>query len=126
MPRTAEELAAHFKASQLGYLNRQAIDDYRALHVGKPDRQAAYRLSAVMEHAHHAPKNNSYTISVPMQVRAVMVRRMQIIKGDLSAQVVQLWCVLIRYSSYGILIPLSNQCPDLPSHHHGCSLFAFA
>lgn len=90
VPRTAEELAAYFKASQLGYLNRQAIDDYRALHVGKPDRQAAYRLSAVMEHSHHAPKNNSYTISVPMQVRAVMVRRMQIIKGDLSAQVVQL------------------------------------
>ncbi|KAG2357235.1 ABC-2 type transporter-domain-containing protein [Suillus spraguei] len=90
VPRTASEMAAHFRASQLGHLNRQAIDDYRALHVANPDRKAAYRMSAVMEHSNHAPKNNSYTISIPMQVRAVMVRRMQIIKGDLSAQVVQL------------------------------------
>jgi ATP-binding cassette subfamily G (WHITE) protein 2 (SNQ2) len=90
VPRTAEEMATHFRSSHLGHLNRQAIDEYRALHVGKPDRKAAYRLSAVMEHSHHAPKNNSYTISIPMQVRAVIVRRMQIIKGDLSAQVIQL------------------------------------
>ncbi|KAG2131012.1 ABC-2 type transporter-domain-containing protein [Suillus clintonianus] len=90
VPRTADELAAHFRASQLGHLNRQAIDEYRALHVGKDDRKAAYRLSAIMEHADHAPKSNSYTISIPMQVRAVMVRRVQIIKGDLTAQVVQL------------------------------------
>ncbi|KAG2159222.1 ABC-2 type transporter-domain-containing protein [Suillus bovinus] len=90
VPRTAEEMAAHFRVSQLGHLNRQAIDEYRALHVGKPDHQEAYRLSAVMEHSDHAPKNSSYTISIPMQIRAVMIRRMQIIKGDLSAQVVQL------------------------------------
>ncbi|KAG1859895.1 ABC-2 type transporter-domain-containing protein [Suillus tomentosus] len=90
VPRTAEEMAAHFRASELGHINRQATDEYRALHVGKSDRIAAYRQSAVMEHSHHAPKNSSYTISIPMQVRAVMIRRMQIIKGDLSAQVVQL------------------------------------
>ncbi|KAG0700795.1 ABC-2 type transporter-domain-containing protein [Suillus ampliporus] len=90
VPRTAKEMAAHFKASQLGHSNRQAIDEYRALHVGKPDHKDAYRMSAIMEHSRHAPKGNSYTISIPMQVRAVMVRRMQIIKGDLSAQVIQL------------------------------------
>ncbi|KAG2073832.1 hypothetical protein BDR04DRAFT_1178890 [Suillus decipiens] len=89
VPRTAQEMAAHFRASQLGHLNRQAIEDYRALHVSE-DRKAAYQLSAAMEHSRHAPKNNSYTISIPMQIRAVMVRRMQIIKGDLSAQVIQL------------------------------------
>jgi ATP-binding cassette subfamily G (WHITE) protein 2 (SNQ2) len=111
VPRTAEEMATHFRSSHLGHLNRQAIDEYRALHVGKPDRKAAYRLSAVMEHSHHAPKNNSYTISIPMQVRAVIVRRMQIIKGDLSAQVIQLWCVLIRYSLYNALTPLYQPVP---------------
>ncbi|KAG1743692.1 ABC-2 type transporter-domain-containing protein [Suillus paluster] len=90
VPRTAEDMAAHFKASRLGHLNRQAIDEYRALHVGKPDRKDAYRLSAIKEHSRHAPKSSSYTISIPMQVKAVMVRRVQIIKGDLASQVVQL------------------------------------
>ncbi|KAG1807446.1 ABC-2 type transporter-domain-containing protein [Suillus subaureus] len=112
VPRTAEEMAAHFRASQLGHLNRQAIDEYRALHVGKPDRKDAYRLSAVMEHSHHAPKNNSYTISIPMQVRAVMVRRMQIIKGDLSAQVVQLCAQIFQGIIMGAVF---LQLPDATS-----------
>ncbi|KAG1855629.1 ABC-2 type transporter-domain-containing protein [Suillus subalutaceus] len=112
VPRTAEEMASHFRVSQLGRLNRQAIDEYRALHVGKPDRKAAYRLSAVTEHSHHAPKNNSYTISIPMQVRAVMVRRMQIIKGDLSAQVVQM-CVQIFQAI--IMGAIFFQLPDATS-----------
>ncbi|KAG1859914.1 ABC-2 type transporter-domain-containing protein [Suillus tomentosus] len=90
IPRTAEEMAAYFLASPLGQANRQSIDHYRDHHVGKPERREAYRASAVMEHAPHAPKSNSYTISIPMQVRAVMVRRVQIIKGDVASQVVQL------------------------------------
>jgi ATP-binding cassette subfamily G (WHITE) protein 2 (SNQ2) len=92
-------MATHFKASQLGYLNRQAIEGYRALHVGIPDRKASYRQSALMEHSRHAPKSNSYTISIPMQVRAVMVRRVQIIRGDFSAQLVQLLYVLAQLLS---------------------------
>lgn len=112
VPRTAEEMAAHFRASQLGHLNRQAIDEYRALHVDQPDRKAAYRLSAVMEHSHHAPKNNSYIISIPMQVRAVMVRRMQIIKGDLSAQVVQLCAQIFQAIIMGAVF---LQLPDATS-----------
>ncbi|KAG1861109.1 ABC-2 type transporter-domain-containing protein [Suillus subalutaceus] len=90
IPRTAEEMAAYFLASPLGQANRQSIDNYRNLYVGKPERKEAYSLSAGMEHARHAPKSNSFTISIPMQVRAVMVRRVQIIKGDITSQVVQL------------------------------------
>jgi ATP-binding cassette subfamily G (WHITE) protein 2 (SNQ2) len=90
IPRTAEEMAAYFLASPLGQANRQSIDNYRNLYVGKPERKEAYSLSAGMEHARHAPKSNSYTISIPMQVRAVMVRRVQIIMGDITSQVVQL------------------------------------
>lgn len=90
VPRTAAEMAAYFLASPLGKANRQSVDNYRDLYVGKPERKEAYNLSAVMEHARHAPKSNSYTISIPMQVRAVMVRRVQIIKGDVVSQVVQL------------------------------------
>jgi ATP-binding cassette subfamily G (WHITE) protein 2 (SNQ2) len=83
-------MAAYFLASPSGQANRQSVEDYRNLNVGKFERKEAYRLSAVMEHARHAPKSNSYTISIPMQVRAVMMRRVQIIKGDITAQVIQL------------------------------------
>jgi ATP-binding cassette subfamily G (WHITE) protein 2 (SNQ2) len=83
-------MAAHFLASPLGQANSQSVDNYRNLYVGKPERKEAYYLSAVMEHARHAPKSNSYTISIPMQVRAVMVRRVQIIRGDVTSQMVQL------------------------------------
>jgi len=90
VPITADQMATHFQASQLGHLNRQTIEEYRALHVGNPERKASYRQSALMEHSRHAPKRNSYTISIPMQVRAVMVRRVQVIKGDFTAHAVQL------------------------------------
>ncbi|KAH7929251.1 hypothetical protein BV22DRAFT_1192162 [Leucogyrophana mollusca] len=90
VPRTAAQMAAYFKSSRLGSINRQSIDDYRALYVNKPDRKVAYKLSAAGEHARHAPAGSAYTISVPMQVRAVMRRRVQIIKGDMTAQAVQL------------------------------------
>ncbi|KAG2049210.1 hypothetical protein BDR06DRAFT_975405 [Suillus hirtellus] len=72
-------MAAYFLASPLGQANRQLIDHYCDHHVGKPECREAYRASAVMEHAPHAPK-----------IRAVMVCRVQIIKGDVTSQVVQL------------------------------------
>ncbi|KAJ8595721.1 hypothetical protein M405DRAFT_806639 [Rhizopogon salebrosus TDB-379] len=95
-PRSTEDMAAYFLASPLGQANRQSIEDYRHLCVDKPERKEAYRLSAVMEHARHAPKSNSYTISIPMQVRAVMVRRVQIIKGDIVSQLVQLFAQIFQ------------------------------
>jgi len=84
----AEEMAAYFLISLLGQANCQSIDNYRNLYVGKPERKEAYSLSAGMEHARHTPKSNFYTISIPMQVRAVMVRRVQITMGDITSQVV--------------------------------------
>jgi ATP-binding cassette subfamily G (WHITE) protein 2 (SNQ2) len=99
-------MAAYFLASRIGQVNRQSVNNYRDLYVGKPERREAYRLSAVMEHARHAPKNNSYTISIPMQVRAVMVRRVQIIKGDITSQMVQLVCVItICVCWHNVLMP---------------------
>jgi ATP-binding cassette subfamily G (WHITE) protein 2 (SNQ2) len=83
-------MAAHFHASQLGHLNRQAIEEYRVFYVDNPGCKASYRQSALMEYSRHAPKNNSYTISITMQLRAVMILRVQIIKGDFTAQAVQL------------------------------------
>lgn len=90
VPRTSEEMAAVFLASPLGQANRDSIEHYRSHNVGKPERIDAYRQSAIMEHADTAPKAHSYTISIPMQVRAVMMRRVQIIKGDWGTVVVNL------------------------------------
>ncbi|KIJ59901.1 hypothetical protein HYDPIDRAFT_32776 [Hydnomerulius pinastri MD-312] len=90
IPRTADEMATHFKASRLGQLNRSDMDSYLDLYVNKSELKKAYRLSAAGEHARHAPKSHSYMISIPMQVRAVMRRRWQILKGDWNAQIVQL------------------------------------
>lgn len=50
----------------------------------------SYSRSARAERAKGARKESPYTISVPMQVRAVMVRRVKILRGDWLAQVIQL------------------------------------
>ncbi|KAG2356782.1 pleiotropic drug resistance ABC transporter [Suillus spraguei] len=134
IPRTAADMAAHFLASPLGHANRQSIDDYRSLYVDKPERREAYRLSAVMEHARHAPKSNSYTISIPMQVRAVMVRRAQIIRGDITSQVVQLVAQVFEAIVMGTVF---LNLPDATSGYYSrggilffalffCALFAMA
>jgi ATP-binding cassette subfamily G (WHITE) protein 2 (SNQ2) len=90
VPQTSEEMAAAFLSSPLGQVNRDAMEDYRGHYVGNSERKNAYRQSVVMEHASTAPKSNPYIISIPMQVRAVMVRRVQIIKGDKGTVAVQL------------------------------------
>jgi hypothetical protein len=48
---------------------------YRAEFVGNPNRVSAYQESAWQEHAKTTNKKSPYMISIPMQARAVMVRR---------------------------------------------------
>ena len=50
----------------------------------------SYKRSARAERAKNTRKGSPYTITIPMQVRAVMTRRVQILRGDWLAQVVQL------------------------------------
>ncbi|GBE83477.1 pleiotropic drug resistance ABC transporter [Sparassis latifolia] len=88
VPRTAIEFADTFKQSELAQLNRDDMQSYRDEFVGKPQRASIYSASAQAERAKTIPsKKSSYIISVPMQVRAVMLRRVQIIKGAKMAQV---------------------------------------
>ncbi len=56
----------------------------------KQKRTSQYVQSARAERAKHTRPGSPYTISVPMQVRAVILRRVQIMKGDLTAQVIQI------------------------------------
>lgn len=81
-PRSAQEMATYFKSSGFAERSRSDIESYYATSVDKPELREAYAIDASAEHARHAPDNEPYIISVPMQVRAVMRRRWQVLKGD--------------------------------------------
>jgi hypothetical protein len=59
------------------YAGRLELDMkmYRAEFIGRPVRVSAYQESACEEHAKTTRKKSAYTISILMQARAVMVRR---------------------------------------------------
>lgn len=92
VPRTPEEFASTFLASGAGADNRADIESYRTECVGKPERRLAYRESASAEHATTSRKGSAYTISIPMQARAVMLRRLQILRGNIATEVIILLC----------------------------------
>ncbi|KAG5727434.1 Brefeldin A resistance protein [Termitomyces sp. T112] len=84
LPRTADEFAEHFKKSSFGIANRNEMDD-RLQFVGRANYASAYMESAQAEHANHTRPASPYMISIPMQVRAVMLRRVQILRGNMLA-----------------------------------------
>ncbi|KAI0827349.1 pleiotropic drug resistance ABC transporter [Trametes gibbosa] len=90
VPRTAAEFADYFRRSEFARDNHEDMDAYRAEFVGKAERVTAYRASVKAEHAKHANKRSPYITSIPMQARALMRRRVQIIRGGVAAQVIQL------------------------------------
>ncbi|KAF4607737.1 hypothetical protein EYR40_000072 [Pleurotus pulmonarius] len=48
----------------------------------KHPQSQAYKQSAVREHARRSRRGSPYVISIPLQLQAVMRRRLQIVKGD--------------------------------------------
>jgi ATP-binding cassette subfamily G (WHITE) protein 2 (SNQ2) len=92
VPRTPDEFASTFLASGACIDNRADMDSYRTEFVGKPERVIAYRESASAEHATTSRKGSAYTISIPMQARAVMLRRLQILRGNIATELIILMC----------------------------------
>jgi ATP-binding cassette, subfamily G (WHITE), member 2, SNQ2 len=106
IPQTALEFEEYFKNSEIMKMNLEDIRSYKAANVDKPDRTVAYKESAKAEHARHTratvsksnfqscllfdrfffKQKSPYTISIPMQVQIVMLRRIQIIRGNCTAQ----------------------------------------
>lgn len=95
LPRTAAEFADHFKKSSLGHANMNDMNSYRAEFVGNTKRISVYKESAMAERAKHTNKGSAYTISIPMQVRAVMLRRVQILRGNMMVFGLNLLSVLL-------------------------------
>ncbi|KAI0298342.1 ABC-2 type transporter-domain-containing protein [Multifurca ochricompacta] len=95
-PRTAAEFASAFLASDASIENRADMDAYRQEFVGKPDRAFAYRESVKAERATTQRKGSPYTISIPMQARAVMLRRLQILRGNLATELIVLITFIVQ------------------------------
>lgn len=96
LPRTATDFAAHFQKSSLGATNQDDMENYRSEFVGQPKRASVYIESVRAEHAEHTRMGSPYTISIFMQIRAVMARRVQILYGNMTAQILQLASFMIQ------------------------------
>ncbi|KAG2044053.1 pleiotropic drug resistance ABC transporter [Suillus americanus] len=79
VPRTSEELASFFMASDLGRQNREAIEQRREQCVGNHEHKQAYLSSVAAEHGN---TSTVYMTSILHQVGTVMKRRVQVITGD--------------------------------------------
>ncbi|KAH9022163.1 pleiotropic drug resistance ABC transporter [Lactarius pseudohatsudake] len=88
VPQTAAEFASAFLTSEATVANRMDMNAYLKEFVGHPERALAYKQSAMAEHATTQCKESPYTISIPMQARVVMLRRLQILRGHIAAEVI--------------------------------------
>jgi ATP-binding cassette, subfamily G (WHITE), member 2, SNQ2 len=88
IPRTAVEFEKHFQLSPLSQVNKADMESFRKEFVGDPDRVKAYKESALAEHAKNMMDKSPHTISIPMQIRAVMARRVRIMKGNWAPQAI--------------------------------------
>jgi len=103
IPQTPLEFEEYYEHSEIKKINQADIASYKANFVGKEDLASAYKVSAKAEQARHTRRQVSfpvidrfsmlticlqspYTISMPMQVRNVMLRRIQIMRGNYTAQ----------------------------------------
>ena len=101
VPRTADEFVEHYRESKIWQINREDMDAYLHEFVDKHKRVSAYMESAWAEHATTSKKESSYVISIPMQTRAVMVRRLQVLKGNLGGQIAQVLAFSIKAAVVG-------------------------
>ncbi|TDL15090.1 pleiotropic drug resistance ABC transporter [Rickenella mellea] len=96
IPKTPDEMAQYFNASQYGVMNRKDIESYKAEHVGNDEKARAYKASARQERARNTSKKSPYTVSLFMQAKAVIARRVQITRGDLKTQGTQLFSFIFQ------------------------------
>ncbi|KAH8101733.1 pleiotropic drug resistance ABC transporter [Cristinia sonorae] len=90
VPRTASEFADYYFASEVAAENRADMESYREEHVDKDHKRQSYRQSVAQAHAQHTRRKSPYITSIPMQVRALMIRRVQILKGGFIAPLIQM------------------------------------
>ncbi|KAG9126678.1 hypothetical protein FRC07_002437 [Ceratobasidium sp. 392] len=89
VPRTAEEFAARWAESPEGRANQAHTEAYiQAPEDRLAEKEKEYKESARAERAKTMSRKSAYTVSLMMQVRGIMLRRVQILRGDLTAQII--------------------------------------
>ncbi|CAE6452528.1 unnamed protein product [Rhizoctonia solani] len=97
VPRTAEEFAARWAENSEGRANRAEAEEYMRTpqdHLEKNHED--YKVSARAERANNMSRKSAYTVSIAMQVRAIMLRRLQIIRGDMAAPAITIASFVIQ------------------------------
>ncbi|KIY71652.1 pleiotropic drug resistance ABC transporter [Cylindrobasidium torrendii FP15055 ss-10] len=91
IPRSADEFAKYFMESDLAITNKKEIAAFKTERVGKPERALAFKESAQAEYAKHTRKASPRITSVPMQTRAVMLRRIQMLRGNMLGTILNIF-----------------------------------
>lgn len=110
-PRSSAEFAEAFVRSSLGEANSKSVDDYLSTVCSDTSVSDAYRSSAQQERAtsiFHSP-SSAYTISIPMQVRTIMKRRIQIIIGNPGPEIVLIASFMIQAVIIGSVFLLMGE-----------------
>ncbi|THH12068.1 hypothetical protein EW145_g234 [Phellinidium pouzarii] len=125
-PRTADEMVAYFQKHPLCSENRADIANFLAENVisehddklssvpprtisEREDKRKSYMQSAHAEQAKHTRLSSPYTISILTQVKEVIIRRVQILKGDWVAQIIQIVSFIFQAIIMGtIFLKVSN------------------
>jgi ATP-binding cassette, subfamily G (WHITE), member 2, SNQ2 len=106
IPRTAAEFEEYFRGSPAGQANKEDMESFFKDFVGDPERVKAYRESALAEHAKNTRDKSPHMISIPMQIRSVMARRILIMKGGWAPQVISTGSVTPMYMDVSVAVSL--------------------
>ena len=90
LPRDAPEFAAYYLKSEVGVANKSEMAKFRSTRVDNLDVIKSYEDSAWSEYANHTSRGSPYMVSLPMQAKAVILRRLQILRGDMLATMIYL------------------------------------
>ena len=85
VPRSPVEFAEYFVKSPLGQQNSREVKN-QLYNTPFEEKMSTYKASARAERAKRMPPGSPYTISLVMQLRILMHRRIQIIRGDMTMQ----------------------------------------
>jgi ATP-binding cassette subfamily G (WHITE) protein 2 (SNQ2) len=96
VPKTPDEFADHYRGSNVWRINQQDMHAYLRDAVSKPKHALACMESAQAEHTTTSNQKNAYIISIPMQTRAVTVRRLQVLKGSAGGQIANIVMFMIQ------------------------------
>ncbi|KAF5334859.1 hypothetical protein D9758_014292 [Tetrapyrgos nigripes] len=101
-PRTAAEFAAYFQNSRFAELNRNEIEAYKKEFVNsEPSKiRGVYQQSAQIEHVRMSRKESPYLVSLSLQAKEVMMRRLQMARGNWLATLLN----VVSYIFQGIVV----------------------